>query len=131
MAKAFYMDVHVPAAVTEGLRRRDVNVLTSQEDGTQEATDLSLLQRATDLGRVRLVLTHDSLLWHDRVRRIRSKRHWQRTGQREPPPRNGRRRDSAAAPPTFPSTFQTSFEVCVPLWIDFLLSATSAAFLCV
>jgi hypothetical protein len=25
----FYMDVHVPLAVTEGLRRRDVDVLTS------------------------------------------------------------------------------------------------------
>ena len=37
MARAFYMDVHVPSAVTEGLRRRDADVLTSQEDGTQES----------------------------------------------------------------------------------------------
>ncbi len=31
MAQALYMDVHVPSAVTEGLRRRGVDVLTSQE----------------------------------------------------------------------------------------------------
>ena len=72
MAQAFYMDVHVPAAVTEGLRRRDVNVLTSQEDGTQEATDLTLLQRATELGRV-LFTQDDDLLaiastWQQRHR---------------------------------------------------------------
>jgi hypothetical protein len=28
------MDVHVPAAITEGLRRRNVDIVTSQEDGT-------------------------------------------------------------------------------------------------
>ena len=50
MTQALYMDVHVPSAVTAGLRRRGVSVLTSQEDGTQEVDDLALLQRATDLG---------------------------------------------------------------------------------
>lgn len=39
MAHALYMDVHVPSAVTEGLRRRGVDVLTSQEDGTRAADD--------------------------------------------------------------------------------------------
>jgi hypothetical protein len=29
-----YMDVHVPAAITAGLRRRGIDVLTSQEDGS-------------------------------------------------------------------------------------------------
>ena len=47
MALALYMDVHVPSAVTEGLRRRGVDVLTSQEDGTREAKDEALLLRAT------------------------------------------------------------------------------------
>lgn len=61
MAQAFYMDVHVPSAVTVGLRRRDVDVLTSQEDGTQEADDVALLQRATDLGRA-LFTQDDDLL---------------------------------------------------------------------
>ena len=55
------MDVHVPSAVTVGLRRRGVNVLTSQEDGTREADDVALLQRATDLGRT-LFTQDDDLL---------------------------------------------------------------------
>jgi hypothetical protein len=33
MPLALYMDVHVPRAVTNGLRRRDVDVITAQEDG--------------------------------------------------------------------------------------------------
>ena len=52
MAQAFYMDVQVPWAVTAGLRRRRVDVVTSQEDGTRESNDEALLERATDLGRV-------------------------------------------------------------------------------
>jgi hypothetical protein len=50
MAQSLYMDVHVPAAVTEGLLRRGVDVLASQEDGTQEVGDVALLRRATELG---------------------------------------------------------------------------------
>jgi hypothetical protein len=46
------VDVHVPAAVTEGLRRRGIDVLTSQSDGTDRWDDESLLQRATDLERI-------------------------------------------------------------------------------
>ena len=46
------MDVHIPAAITVGLRRRHIDVLTSQEDGTRENDDISLLERATELGRV-------------------------------------------------------------------------------
>jgi predicted nuclease of predicted toxin-antitoxin system len=46
------MDVHIPAAITEGLRRRLIDVVTSQEDGTREKSDQNLLQRATELGRV-------------------------------------------------------------------------------
>lgn len=52
MALSYYMDVHVPAAITEGLRRRDIDVLTSQEDSTREVSDEELLQRATELQRV-------------------------------------------------------------------------------
>jgi hypothetical protein len=55
------MDVHVPSAVTEGLRRRGVDVLTSQEDGTREMDDSALLQRASGLGRV-LFTQDDDLL---------------------------------------------------------------------
>lgn len=46
------MDVHVPIAITEGLRRRGIDVLTSQEDGTREVDDESLLARARELDRV-------------------------------------------------------------------------------
>lgn len=49
---SFYMDVHIPAAITEGLRRCGIDVITSQEDGTREASDEELLARSTALGRV-------------------------------------------------------------------------------
>ena len=46
------MDVHIPFTITAGLRRRGADVLTSQEDGMQEADDRSLLERASELHRV-------------------------------------------------------------------------------
>ena len=52
MAHAIYMDVHIPIAITEGLRRRGIDVLTSQEDGTNRVDDATLLDRATELGRL-------------------------------------------------------------------------------
>lgn len=52
MAHAIYMDVHIPAAITAGLRRRGIDVLTSQEDGTNRLADAALLDRATGLGRI-------------------------------------------------------------------------------
>jgi len=47
-----YMNVHVPFAITQGLRLRGVDVLTAQEDGTAELSDAELLDRATSLARV-------------------------------------------------------------------------------
>jgi hypothetical protein len=47
-----YMDVHVRNEITEGLRRRNVDVLTAQQDGTTALQDPALLDRATALGRV-------------------------------------------------------------------------------
>jgi len=52
MTAALYMDVHIPAAITAGLRIRGIDVLISQEDGTREQDDASLLRRATELDRV-------------------------------------------------------------------------------
>jgi hypothetical protein len=49
VALTIYMDVHVPRAITNGLRRRGVQVVTAQEDGTAELEDPSLLDRATKL----------------------------------------------------------------------------------
>jgi hypothetical protein len=62
------MDHQVPAAITRGLRRRGVQVITALEDGTDRAGDELLLQRATHL-RIPvftmdddfLVITHDWL----------------------------------------------------------------------
>ena len=61
MALRFYMDVHVPAAITDGLRRRGINVLTSQEDGTRNASDEDLLNRATALGHLMFSQDEDLL----------------------------------------------------------------------
>jgi Domain of unknown function (DUF5615) len=61
MPLRFYMDVHVPAAITEGLRRRGIDVLTSQEDGTRQSKDEQLLIRSTEIGRI-LVSQDEDLL---------------------------------------------------------------------
>jgi hypothetical protein len=60
MPAGLYMDVHVRAAITEGLLRRGVSVLTSQEDGTREWDDEALLRRATEYDR--LLFSQDDLL---------------------------------------------------------------------
>ncbi len=52
MAAGLYMDVHIPRAITNGLRLRDVDVLTAQEDGTATLEDSVLLDRSTELGRL-------------------------------------------------------------------------------
>ena len=72
MSLRLYMDVHIPATVTEGLRLRGVDVLTSQEDGTREADDEALLVRASQLGR--LLFSQDRDL-------LRLAAQWQQSGQ--------------------------------------------------
>ena len=67
MAIAFLMDQHVPRAITIGLRRRDVDVLTAHEDGSHEMTDPDLLDRAGHLNRV--LFTRDSDLLAEATRR--------------------------------------------------------------
>ena len=52
MTVAFYMDEHVPRAISVGLRLRGVDVLTAQEDGLRNTPDAVLLDRATAIGRV-------------------------------------------------------------------------------
>lgn len=44
MSVGFYFDVHIPYAITLGLRLRGVDILTSQEDGTRELIDDLLLE---------------------------------------------------------------------------------------
>jgi hypothetical protein len=43
MSIAFYMDHHVPRAVTFGLRLPGVEVITAGEDGASELDDATLL----------------------------------------------------------------------------------------
>lgn len=57
MPVPLYMDVHVPQAITDQLRRRGIDVLTAIEDGCSEASDEELLERARELARV--VFTQD------------------------------------------------------------------------
>jgi hypothetical protein len=52
VAIALYMDVHIPQAITDQLRRRGVDVLTAFEDERQELPDDQLLLRVTQLNRV-------------------------------------------------------------------------------
>ena len=61
MAIALYMDVHIPQSITAQLRRRNVDVLTAQEDDTLELPDDQLLERSTALGRV--LFTQDIRFW--------------------------------------------------------------------
>jgi len=72
MAVAFYMDVHVPWAITEQLRRRGVDVITAIEDQCDELPDDELLERATTLDRV--MVTQDKLF------RVMAE-HWIRDGR--------------------------------------------------
>ena len=66
------MDVHVPAAITHGLRRRGVDVLTAQTDKAQRLPDNLLLDRAAELGRV-LFTRDEDLLAEASLRRQQGK----------------------------------------------------------
>jgi predicted nuclease of predicted toxin-antitoxin system len=64
------MNANVRRAVTEGLRLCGVDVLTAQEDGTDQMPDPELLDRATALGRV--LFTHDKDLLREAASRQQS-----------------------------------------------------------
>lgn len=57
MSLKLYMDAHVPSAITIALRDRGIDVLTAQEDHTDDVDDATLLDRASSLQRV--VFTFD------------------------------------------------------------------------
>ena len=52
MSVALYMDENVHRGITDGLRIRNVDVLTVQEDGRTGYPDPLILDRATELERV-------------------------------------------------------------------------------
>jgi hypothetical protein len=66
------MDVHVPQAIIDQLRRRGVDVLTANEDGTDTLLDDQLLERSGALGR--LLFTQD-------IRFKAMAEDWQRAGR--------------------------------------------------
>jgi hypothetical protein len=72
MAIALYMDVHIPQSITIQLRRRNIDVLTAQDDNTIELPDDQLLERSTELGRV--LFTQD-------IRFRALAENWQREGK--------------------------------------------------
>jgi hypothetical protein len=72
MGAMFYMDVHIPQAVTEQLRRRNVEVITAIEDNRADSSDDQLLERSTQL--VRVMVTFD-------VRFKALAEEWQRIGR--------------------------------------------------
>src|SRR4051794_9656051 len=59
MSLALYMDVQVPIAITTELRRRGIDVLIAQDDGSAEMEDPALLVRATELNRVLFTMDED------------------------------------------------------------------------
>ena len=61
MSIAFYMDENVHRGITNGLRIRDVNVLTVQEDNRVGFQDPEILNRATELKRVLFTQDDDFL----------------------------------------------------------------------
>ena len=67
MSLRLYMDVHIRRAITEGLRRRGVDVVTAQEDEAARLDDPDLLDRATELGRV--LFSQDDDLLREAARR--------------------------------------------------------------
>ncbi len=56
------MDHHVPRSITLGLRRRAVDVITAEENGTSELDDPVLLDRAGALARVLFTQDDDFLV---------------------------------------------------------------------
>lgn len=58
------MDEHIPKAVTEGLRRRGVNVLSAQEAGMSGANDYDQLSLANKEGRIIFTKDADFLRLH-------------------------------------------------------------------
>jgi predicted nuclease of predicted toxin-antitoxin system len=70
MSLKLLMDVHIPYEITVRLRAAGVDVLTAQEDGSDELKDPALLDRALELDRE--VFTHDDHFLAEATRRQRA-----------------------------------------------------------
>jgi predicted nuclease of predicted toxin-antitoxin system len=69
MSLALYMDENVHGAITNGLRQRNVDVLTVQEDNRSGIADSEVLNRATELQRL-LFSQDDDLLAEAHARQL-------------------------------------------------------------
>lgn len=69
MPLRLYMDEHVPKPVTVALRRRGIDVLTAQEDGTAGLADDLLLARAGEVDRVLFSQDQDLIAEATRLQR--------------------------------------------------------------
>lgn len=67
---AFLMDHHIRLEITEGLKRRGIDVLTAFEDGSYKLDDESLLARATSIDRILVSQDQDLLIIAARWQRI-------------------------------------------------------------
>ena len=65
----FYIDEHVPSSITAGLRQRDVDVLTVQEDGYDGKEDHEVFDRSVELGRL-IYSQDDDFLAESKCRQI-------------------------------------------------------------
>ena len=72
MSLPLYMDHHIPAAITQGLRRRGLDVLTCRDDETTNWEDNPLFERAAELDRILFTMDEDHLA---------IARRWQQTGR--------------------------------------------------
>jgi len=61
MAFSLYMDHHVARAITDGLRARGIDTLTTEQDGAKEYPDSKLLDRAAALQRILFTRDRDFL----------------------------------------------------------------------
>ena len=77
----FYMDEHVPRAVTAGLRRRGVDALTAQEAGKLEANDEKHLAFAS--GTVASFLRKTRTSWASTLRVTRTRNHLRAIADRD------------------------------------------------
>jgi predicted nuclease of predicted toxin-antitoxin system len=60
----FYADEHLPRPVCQGLRRRGIDLLTTQESGNLGASDVDQLAFATGQNRVLITFDTDLLVLH-------------------------------------------------------------------
>ncbi len=62
MTLALYMDEHVHRSITIGLRLRQIDVMTVQEDGRTGSRDAEILDRAMEIERILFTQDDDFLV---------------------------------------------------------------------